>query len=466
MPVTPDDLRFGSPGRRESIALAILVAGFTVIYCLIGLFRHWHFRSSAYDLGIFDQAVWHLSRFEQPASSIRGVSNIFGDHFHPILAVFAALYQVAPAPETLIVSQALLFGISIVPVFHFLRDRLPAGPSLALCGAYGLFWGLQRAAAFDVHEIAFAPALIAALILAMDRRRWRWFWAAAVLLMLVKEDLFAFLTFVALLLLARGDRRVGTILLAMSLTMFVLVVRVLIPALSDSGAYGYAGSFADVLRRPWKLPFALVTPVMKLQTAVLWLAPFAFLSLASPVSFLLAPFVLTRFLSDAPNHWGLAFHYSAPLAPVVAMSAGDGLARLARRLDTPRKRARLLNGFAAGCVILSAVLPGNQPHWDLFKPEHYQRTAAQQTGFRVVQLIPDGAAVVAQAAVVPHLSQRDRIYMLDAGAPEADYVITAAHLSPWPLSTCADVERLLDERRARGYKSVFQENGWTVLRRH
>ena len=46
---------------------------FALAYALYGLFRHWHFGSSAYDLGIFDQAVWHLSRFEAPASTISGL---------------------------------------------------------------------------------------------------------------------------------------------------------------------------------------------------------------------------------------------------------------------------------------------------------------------------------------------------------------------------------------------------------
>ena len=51
---------------REVRGVAALVCVFTAVYGLIGLFRHWHFGSN-YDLAIFDQAVWHLSRFEPPA---------------------------------------------------------------------------------------------------------------------------------------------------------------------------------------------------------------------------------------------------------------------------------------------------------------------------------------------------------------------------------------------------------------
>src|SRR5689334_18858265 len=97
------------PGAGEALTLTIVVALFAAAYSVYGVIRHWHFGSSAYDLGIFDQAVWHLSRFEPPASTISGFTDILGDHFYPIIALFAPLYWVAPHPETLIVAQGLLF---------------------------------------------------------------------------------------------------------------------------------------------------------------------------------------------------------------------------------------------------------------------------------------------------------------------------------------------------------------------
>src|SRR5436190_2106029 len=93
-----------------------VVVGFSVAYATIALLRHWHFNSS-YDLAIYDQAVWHLSRFEAPASSIRGMSNIFGDHFHPVIILFAPLFWIIPSAGTLLAAQAVLLAFSIIPVF-------------------------------------------------------------------------------------------------------------------------------------------------------------------------------------------------------------------------------------------------------------------------------------------------------------------------------------------------------------
>ena len=117
-----------------------MVVAFGAGYALYGLFRHWHFGSSAYDMGIFDQVVWHLSRFEAPASSVRGFSNFLGDHFFPVIALFAPLYWIAPRPESLIVAQAVLVAVRS-------KERRGAGGGLAAIGdAVGDADGAEAAA--------------------------------------------------------------------------------------------------------------------------------------------------------------------------------------------------------------------------------------------------------------------------------------------------------------------------------
>ncbi len=443
--------------------LFVIVAFFGVAYALYGLFRHWHFGSSAFDLGIFDQVVWHLSRFEPPASSIRGFTNFLGDHFFPVIALFAPLYWLRPGPDTLIAAQAALFAASIVPVFLFIRSRLPAGPAFGFAIAYGCFWGIQRAMAFDVHETAFAPLAIATAILAIDRRQWTLFWLSAVAMLLIKEDHIPLVAAFGIYLVIRGEPRQGASAVVASIAAFFVLIGVIIPAFNDAGAYGYTSAYASVLARPWLLPVFLITPAVKVETALLWFAPFAFFSLASPLAILVVPFALTRFLSESPNHWGTVFHYSAPLAPILAMSAADGLARIARHLKEDRAQ-RLMTAAAAASVLLSAVLPGRQPLWRIFAPAHYASTEAVAVGRALVRMIPEGASVVAQAAVVPHLSLRDRIYVLDGRAPDADYVLASDSLSPWPAADFNELRQLLEDRQARGYVVMIERDGWTILR--
>ena len=114
---------------RRMRALVPYLACVTVAFAfaLAGLLRHWHFDSNAYDLGIYDQWVWHASRVEIPASSLLGIPNMLADHFSPVLFLLAPLYWVWPRPETLIVVQACLLSATLVPVFKFSQPEWGRG---------------------------------------------------------------------------------------------------------------------------------------------------------------------------------------------------------------------------------------------------------------------------------------------------------------------------------------------------
>ena len=180
---------------------------------------------------------------------------------------------------------------------------------------------------------------------------------------------------------------------------------------------------------------------------------------------LLAPFAPERFLSSSVNHWGTIYHYSAPLAPIVAMSAADGLARIGRRISDQTTRRRTIAIMAGVSVLLASLLPGHQPLWRLFSSRPYLFDAIDRTGPDAIGVVPPDASVVAQTAVAPHMAHRHDLFRLDPEGRDADYVIAVPDRSPWPNLTAADVRALLDERRRRGYAVIFERDGWVVLRR-
>jgi uncharacterized membrane protein len=215
-----------------------------------------------------------------------------------------------------------------------------------------------------------------------------------------------------------------------------------------------------------------VTPLTKLRTVFFWFAPFLFLSLASPLSALAIPIALERLLSSSPLHWGTLFHYSAPIAPIVAMSAGESLSRLQRRLRRRDSAAvgtietsRALVWIAGACVVLAAILPGRLPLARLTYPHQYRGIATADAAAAAVAMVPPDASVVAQAPIAPHLSQRHRIFMLQPNAPDADIVIASTELDPWPMSDPSTVRAMLDERTRLGYRVIFNRDGWYVLSR-
>src|SRR5690348_13474228 len=107
----------------------LLWIGFTLAYSFFAVMRHLHFETSGMDLGIFDQAVWHYSRFEAPASTINPHSNLLGDHFHPLLMVLAPLYWFFPHVETLLIAQVFLLTLAVFPLYAFALKRVGRWPA-------------------------------------------------------------------------------------------------------------------------------------------------------------------------------------------------------------------------------------------------------------------------------------------------------------------------------------------------
>src|SRR4051812_27093496 len=102
-------------GARHMVAVGALTTVAAIGYAVYALVRFWAFRTSSYDLVIFDQAVRSYSRFHAPVAIVKGIHNgfgphfsVLGDHFSPILALLAPLYWIHDGPLTILLAQSVL----------------------------------------------------------------------------------------------------------------------------------------------------------------------------------------------------------------------------------------------------------------------------------------------------------------------------------------------------------------------
>ena len=114
-----------------SCATGLIAAG----YIALAVFQHRHFLTHAHDLGIFDQGVWQISRFQRPAMTVRfmPLPNMFGDHFHPIILVLVPWYWVFESPLVLLVAQALLFAATVPLGFLVARQLVRRATNFRAC---------------------------------------------------------------------------------------------------------------------------------------------------------------------------------------------------------------------------------------------------------------------------------------------------------------------------------------------
>ncbi|KPC63288.1 DUF2079 domain-containing protein [Streptomyces chattanoogensis] len=395
-------------------------AFFFVAFAALSVCRLRTMSTSSWDLGIFEQAIRGYAHLQAPIVDLKGPgTNVLGDHFSPVLIVLAPLYRLFPSPLTLLLAQAALFALSVLPVTRAAARHLGRLPGLAVGIAYGTSWGIQKAVDFDFHEIAFALPLIGFALEAVLRERWTAAVCWAVPLVLVKEDLGVTAAAIGALVLIRTRRAapLPIALVVFGLTATALTLGVLIPAFNGSGSYDYWSKLgAD----------GGAAPAIPFDTAVrttLWvlLPTTGLLALRSPFLLVALPTLGWRFLSHEPHYWGIDWHYNAVLMPVALLALVDALPR-ARVSARPWVRSyahHLPAAVLAAALALTATLPLSR----LTEAATYRVTPDVTAADRLLARIPDGATVEADIRPLSRLTGRTRVFWIgDTRGISPDYI--------------------------------------------
>lgn len=396
------------------LALALFAA-----FTTLSVSRYRHMATMSWDLGIFEQAIRAYAHLDAPVADLKGPgANILGDHFSPITALAAPFYRVFPSPVTLLVLQAALFAVSAVPVTRIATRLLGRGRGLAIGAAYGLSWGVQRAVDFDFHEIAFAMPLLAFSLEAVIARRWyaAMLWAAP--LAFVKEDMGATVAAIGLVVAIRARRgrarRPSAVPLACALIVFgvlvsALALGVVIPGFNGSGSYDYWDKVGSGGEQTGHIPLDTA-----LRTLLWVLLPTSgLLALRSPLLLAAVPTLGWRFVSHEEHYWGIDWHYSAVLMPVVFLALVDALDTTARDERRPWLRGyaqQLPAAVAAAALALTTTLPlAGLGHEDTYRePPQVPQVEA------LLKRIPDGATVEANVGPISRLTGRCRVFWVGA----------------------------------------------------
>jgi uncharacterized membrane protein len=328
----------GSPGRAARadwvpwlIALAVFAA-----YVPISVFRYWRLDPTSWDLGIFTEYVKQYASLHAPIVDIRAPGiNLLGDHFHPIVALIAPFFRLFPTPVTLLVAQALLAAVSVIPVSRAAAEKLGIGAGRAIGAAYGFSWGLQQMINYDFHEIAFAVPLLAFSLSALVRGRYRAAILWALPLVLVKEDQgFTLAAIGIIIIMAYRRPRAGLLLTFWGIAWSLVTITVIIPHFSPTHSYLYwyegggispVGGHFSLGGLESQLMAGLPT---KLPTLIMIVLPTAFIALRSPLVLATVPSLLLRFIDTNPYYWSTDWHYNATVMPIVFIAAIDAMARI------------------------------------------------------------------------------------------------------------------------------------------
>lgn len=405
----------------ETLALALVgfaLALFVFSFTLETWTLHQRFGTYGFDLGIFDQGTWLLSRFHAPFVTIRGL-NLFGDHASYIVLLVAPLYWLWADPRLLLLLQVVALALPAWVLFRLGARHLGqpvAGAVAAL--AYLAYPGMQWAATWQFHPETLAAGLLAVAALAADRRRWRPMAVFLALALLCKEDVGLVVAGLGVLLVLSGERAVGWRVAAGGLAWFALASFVLIPLVNGHGSpyfaqnYGIAGSgVVAVLRALPTLAGRSIetgTSNQGLGYLALVFGPLAFLPLLAPRwLWPVAPPLLLNLASVSSYLQQIRFQYLATSAPFLGVATVAGLCVIARR-----RRALLAPAMVV--LLVAAFWTDRRYGPALWSRERVVAPPAAVDPIRrqAIAMVPSDpdVAVSAQYNFVTHLDHRLRAY--------------------------------------------------------
>lgn len=408
----------------------IFITGILTIYAglmaFLSIRNHELYQTFGWDLGFFDQLMWQASRGNFNFVSTIGNINLLGDHFQPVLYLLAPLYWIWSDVRIILVFQALLVTSTALPLYLLAREKLHNEfLSISISISYLLFSGTQFTITNEFHQSAFIPLLLSLGFYWMETGKRNWGIIAILSLLLVKEEMGLLITAIGLMYIFRKQVKTGIMLTVGGLFSFYILINSIIPAVSSQNSYihyGY-GSLgetpADVAKSVINNPPAgfrsIIEPKIKLEQVGASIISFGGLPLLSPVS-LIPVFqnYAVRFLDDRNIHrWLNNNHYSAPLGPLLAYATISALGKFKSRK------------FPAVYLVSTSIIVAlvfKLPIWSLFKSQLYFTPQWVKDIDAVVKLVPSNAPVAVNNSVFPHLSQRDKIYLLPE-INDAEYIV-------------------------------------------
>ncbi len=409
-----------APALRDRIAQTSLWTWTVVLLCACSAVAttrlqwdiHRGLGTSSFDVGLYDQGVWLLSRFHAPFVTLMG-RNLFGDHASLILIFVTPLYWIWPGTETLLALQSVVVAAGALPIYFFARRHLN---SAALGCAFAVAWLVNPAVNGTIfenyHPDSFLGLFVPIAIVAALTKRWRWYWVAVVLSLLVKEDVVLVIVPLGAMVAMRGETRRGLLTIGAGVTaallgMFVLMKN-LIGVPTRNGWRIPFGGISGFIKESFTNPTNVIEYLSSEGRLMYWwkmFAPFALLSFLAPEVAVISVLVLIG--NTVSNFWyqfHIEYHYSLVAVPALLIAAIVGVGRVGIGLRRVLVAVVLVSSL--WCASLWSYVPfrlDEYPHWGA---QHPVALAAEE----MYAQIPPNAKISVLYSTAPHLAHRTEIY--------------------------------------------------------
>lgn len=468
--------RVDTPGwdRGLPYAIALLLGAILVT---ITLARN-HSLLLGEETAKYAQATWQIADGLRPVTSLSD-GHVIAEQGSLILYPLGLLTAVLPRIETLLILKAVALAVTVVPLWRLARShgRLGIGASSVVVFGYSIYTAVHAMNAADFAPAILAvPALMWAVLYGFDERE-RLMVVAVVFALCCRADLGIAIAGLGVLLALEGRRRMGVISMLLGAGWFLLSMYGLQPWL-NGGSYEFLAPYAEFGETPLRALWGIIThpvrflqvvgSVANFQVLVSLFAPVLFLPLTAP-RYVMPALPLYIFYMGADVEAG-RLREAAQTVPITVFVFVATVFALQRAGRTLVKRVRVERRIILALMLTSIVFfvrdspssPYNEP-W-----EWGQRDEIDEARLAAVAELPGiNEPVRASASILPLLSERLGVYLLDTRGPDSvpDKVAAATARVDWILLDRDDEidetdENALSSVDVGSFRTQLAQRGW------
>ena len=390
--------------------------------------RHAWFQSNAWDLGIFDQAIYLISQGQEPVSTLLGF-HILGDHAAFVLYPIGLIYHAFPSVYLLLTLQSVAIASCIYPLYEFAHSLHLSIKSKQITILFFLLFPIVfNLAIFDFHPEAIALPILTALACELEKKiiNPRRIFLLAILSLTCKITISIFIAGFGARELLKRHNLIGGILLTLGAAWLLLTSKLIIPFYGGSSASlaRHAGKFglssdsifqynsifenaSTLLIQAWN--------IANLEYLVLLSVPAFFLFLVrNPIKITVRlipfyPLLAINLLSTSLTMKSLVFQYSVFLVPLLGIETAYFLQENGNRMSfISRSSAQRMVTITSlvGFLALSRIT--------FFFNQYHSNWSTLNELNEAIALVNNNSSVLTSSAITPHLSQRSNIRFADS----------------------------------------------------
>ena len=448
--------------KKDLRRILFVCIPFGIIYSLIAIVNHYHFRTYVYDLGIYNHALFDYAHFQMADCTVMQprFDNMFSDHLTLLQPLWGPFYWIFDT-YTLLIIQILGIIAGGIGIYFLLKQRY-ANTNFALIGMIHFLsmWGIFSALGFDYHDNVLAAMLVPWFFLFLEKEK---AWIASLFFILIcisKENMAFWALFIAIgaILIYHKNKKLRIMLasaIVFATVYFFVAVNVIIPHLSNAGrgyihfhyqslGNNFTEAFHTMITRPWycfKILFInhLNEPLgdyNKFDTHLMVLLSGGIALLFKPKYLLmLIPIYAQKMFSNDIGKWGVSVQYSIEFVPILTIALFDWI----DNYYSNEKKVRIALIFTLICSLATKVIIDNRHAiWYVkdqvvfYEKSHYINSFNAGKVHDALKLIPPDAQVSAKNTLVPHLAFRDSIYLFPF-IGNAEYIVLLNDGNNYPL---------------------------------